>query len=75
MCFRDSPRSFGPSPIGQNTFVASTYDSRGYSRSTAPISSSAAPRSYTFAVSKKLMPRSYAFRIDWTAFSRSTYPP
>ena len=28
-CLRDSPRSFGPFPIGQNAFVAMTTWSRG----------------------------------------------
>jgi hypothetical protein len=28
MCLRDRPRSFGPSPVGQYTFVNSSIDSR-----------------------------------------------
>ncbi len=75
MCLRESPRSFGPGPIGKNTFVATTTDRRSTSASQRPSTRSASPWPYTSAVSKKLTPASYAlprhaFDVFW-----STVPP
>jgi hypothetical protein len=64
-CSRDRPRP--PSAIGQKSFVARTYESRGRPASSSPRTSSAPPREYTFAVSMKLIPSSNAASTQATA--------
>src|SRR3954447_26206878 len=72
---RELPNSFGSSPIGPCTFVASTTLSRLPFRALPTISSDS-PREYTSAVSMKLIPPSSAawmIRIDssWSLLPQS----
>ncbi|XYX58164.1 hypothetical protein ACAD28_00810 [Clavibacter nebraskensis] len=65
MCFRDSPREFGPSPMAPCTLVAMTTSSRVViAFSARPVISSLDPSEYTFAVSKNVIPSSTARRMS-----------
>ena len=72
-CLRESPWSFGPSPMGYRTLVAITTSSRlAKSRNARPRTSSLTPREYMSAVSKKLMPISRARRMNGRLDSSSS---
>ena len=73
ICARESPRSRGP--IGKNTFVASTYESRGYAPRISPQTRSASPCPYTFAVSNSVIPASIAAFVHASVCSCDTPPP
>ena len=57
MCRRDRPRSFGPSPVGLASLVASTQCSRS-ARISAPVMRSDSPPAYMSAVSIAFSPAS-----------------
>ena len=76
MCLRDSPTSlccFGP--VGPNTFVKISSDSRRSPFSASPSTVSAFVLAYTSAVSKVLIPQSRAARTQAFACSFSSCEP
>lgn len=73
MCLRDSPPSFGPSPIGIRTFVDSSTSSRLPSIALPTISSDT-PAEYIFAVSRKFTPASRHISICRVADPTSVLP-
>ena len=75
MCLRDSPRSFTPGPVGQNTLVKISTDSRRTPCRARPSTASALVPAYTSAVSKLVMPTSRAAATHALAASSSTCEP
>ena len=75
MCLRDRPRSLGPVPVGQNTLVQISTDSRRTPCSARPMTDSARVPAYTSAVSKVVMPSSSAAATHAVAASSSTCDP
>ena len=75
MCLRDRPRSLTPGPVGQNTLVQISTDSRRTPCSARPSTSSATVPAYTSAVSNVLMPSSRAAATQARAASSATCEP
>jgi hypothetical protein len=75
MCLRDRLRSFGPGPVGQNTFVKISRPSRRWPLSARPKTSSALVPAYASAVSNVVMPTSRAALTHASAASSSTWEP
>lgn len=74
-CLRDSPRSFGPDPVGQYTLVASSWDSRRTPASARPSTDPARVPAYTSAVSNVVIPASSAARTQASACCSATWLP
>ena len=76
MCLRDSPTSLCPlGPVGPNTLVKISSDSRRWPCSASPSTVSALVLAYTSAVSKVLMPASRAACTQAVACSFSSWEP